>query len=447
MANVKEAAYSFREKAKQLSALTQVAILVAASLLPMMLMGRASADQLQSRKVTISKSAVGSTAQGQSVEYDFQFSWTISTAVQGVIFEFCDAPLGTCTLPTGMNVNRTLTTLDGHTNFPTNATSFSEFTTDNTGDCDDIAGVSTDTQYCISRTEATSGTGTNATVDLGGITNPTSIDTVYIRVSLYSDTSFATLVHTGTVAAAIVDQLTVNGRVQERLDFCVASLGDADALPGDVATCSALSDQNVDIGIIDESSVAVSPVDNTPTNGADDDYGILMVNTNASAGVALSYYAEDPSAVSGGDTHQLKNFRVVPSDCSATVSATNDQCFVAALNAGSGSVITLGNELFGVYIPCVDTTQGTTTNLNSADADYDGNDDTITSAANCETETFTSGTAVVGWNSGSSADALISSSSVVNDEIVKLRFAATASPTTPSGNYTAVTTYIATATF
>lgn len=445
MAYNKETAFSFVEKLKQLSILSQAAIIIVAMLLPLALTSRASADQLQNRRVAISDSVAGQTG----VEYDFQFTWTVATAVQGVVFEFCDAPLGTCTLPTGMDVSNDLVTLGGHTNFPANGTAFTEQAT-NSGGCTDTGSAATVTQYCLVRTEATSGTGTNATVDLGAIINPSSIDTVYIRIYLYSGAAFTTLIHNGTVAAAIVDQLTINGRVQERLDFCVAAVDDTAAMPADVATCSALSDQNVDIGIIDESTIAVSPVNNTPTNGADDDYGILMVNTNATAGVVLSYYAEDPSAVSAGDTHQLKSFRVVPTDCSATTTSVTDQCFVSAANAGSGSVITSGDELFGMYIPCVDQNDGvrsTTANLATADADYNGSDNSVTTVADCENEAFVSATAVIGWNSGATADTLISSTSVVDDEIVKLRFAATAEATTPSGSYTVVTTYIATATF
>ncbi len=439
------AGFDVSARIRRMSAIAQAAILVAAALIPLLVTGQASALQITNRKVTINDSVVSQTG----VQYDFEFDFA-STAVQGVTFQFCTAPLGTCTLPTGMNVNRTLTTLDAHTNFPTNATAFTEFTTDNTGECDDIDGSSDDTMYCISRTEATAAAGTNATVDLGAITNPSSIQTVYIRVQLYSDTSFATRVHEGTVAAAIVDQLTINGRVQERLDFCVAAVDDDDAVPTTVALCSALTDSNVDIGVIDDSSIAVAPVEPTTTNGSDDDYGILMVNTNASGGVVLGYYAEDPTSVSSSDADQLKSFRVIPTDCNATASVTTDQCFVSASNAGSGTVITQGTELFGMYIPCVQQNDGvnsTTANLTTANGAYNGDDNTITTSAGCETETFTSGTATLAWNTGSSADTLISSTSVVDDEIVKLRFGATASSTTPTGSYTVVTTYIATPTF
>jgi len=434
----------FKTHLQQATILTQVAVLAAAALVPMLLTGNASAAPLTNRKVTITSSTISRTG----VQYDFEFDFA-STAVQGIVFEFCTTPLGTCVLPTGMNVNRTLTTLDGHTGFPTNATAFTEFVTNNTGECTGTAGVAGDTQYCVSRTEAAAAVGTDATIDLGAITNPSAVQTVYIRVRLYSDTAFATRIHEGTVAAAIVDQLTVNGRVQERLEFCVAGIDDADTLPVDLTACTALSDSNVDIGIIDESSIAISPVNVTATNGSDDDFGILMVNTNAQGGVVLAYYAEDPTSVLGGDTHQLKSFRVVPTDCNASAATLNDQCFVSAVNTGAGSVLTTGTELFGMYIPCVvqNTGGSTTANLTTAASAYNGSDNTVTTVADCENEAFVSATGTVAWNVAGTADTLISSTTVVDDEIVKLRFAATASATTPPGSYTVVTTYIATGTF
>jgi hypothetical protein len=439
---------------RRISALLQAAVLVAAGMLPLLVTQSASAAQLTSRSVAIDKSSVGSTAQGQNVQYDFDFTMGANTVVQGIVFEFCDAPLGVCNLPTGMNVNRTLTTLDSTAGLDTTGGSWAEFTTDDTGDCDDIDGSSDDTMYCISLGTAATTTAGALAVDLGAITNPTSVSTVYVRITLYSDDDFAAgdLVHNGTVAAAIVDQLTINGRVQERLNFCVAAMDEDDVEPVSVAACTALSDSNVDLGVIDDSTVAVSPVEPTATNGSDDDFGILMVNTNASGGVVVGYYPEDTSSVSGGDADQLKSFRVVPTNCDASGASVTDQCFVSAGNAGDGDVITQGTEFFGVYVPCVydsaNNPSATTANLNVANDSYNGSDSTVTGGTNaCEGEAFASGTAEIGWNASASADTLVSSTNVVDDEIVKLRFAATASSTTPTGSYTVVTTYIATGTF
>ena len=443
---------------RRLSAFAQAALLAATAMLPLLLMGSASAaDQLTARSVTINKSAIGTTAQGQNVQYDFDFTMGASTVVEGIIFEFCDAPLGACVLPTGMNINRTLTTLDGDTGFDVGANQFTEFTTDDTGDCSDIDGSSDDTMYCVIDAGAGSTTAGALSVDLGAITNPTSVTTVYIRISLYAADTFASganLVHNGTVAAAIVDQLTINGRVQERLNFCVAAMDEDDVEPVSVAACTGLSDSNVDLGVIDDGAVpAVSPVEPTATNGSDDDFGILMVNTNASGGVVVGYFPEDQTSVSGADTDQLEAFRVAPTNCDASSASVTDQCFVSAADTGDGDVITGGTELFGMYIPCVynntnSNPSANTSNLVTVDDGYDGDDGLITgTGATCEAETFTSGVAELSWNATNVSSTLISSAGVVDDEIVKLRFAATASSTTPTGNYTVVTTYIATATF
>jgi hypothetical protein len=433
---------------RRVSAFVQVAVLALAALVPFVLAGSASAGQLTTRSATINNSKIHNGTTSINNDAEFVFGYTnIDTAAakQGITYEFCTNPLGTCTLPTGMSVQSA--TQDSQSGWPSNGTSFSAHAVTDENDC---TMSSNSYMMCFERTSATTGGGA-VTHTISGITAPSSIQTVYIRITTYSDNDFqsADELDYGTVAVAFVDQLTINGRVQERLEFCVAGVDDTDTMPADVSTCSALSDSNVDIGIIDESSIAISPVNVTATNGADDDFGILMLNTNSQGGATIGYYADDATSVSGGDTDQLKSFRVVPTNCNATASVTNDQCFVSAVNTGEGSTMTSGSELFGMYIPCVvqNTGGSTTANLTTVNDAYDGSDEAITTVADCENETFTSGSGLVGWNTGSTAETLISSSSVVDDEIVKLRFAATASATTPPGNYTVVTTYIATPTF
>ena len=424
-------------------------VLALAALTPLLLSGSASAAQLTSRKVTINDSVASETG----VQYDFQFSWSPATDVEGVRFQFCTTPLGACTKPTGMNINRSLATLDSHTGFPTNATAFTEYT-GNANNCNDSAGVIGDTMYCIIRTEASSTTGTNATVDLGAITNPSSNQTIYVRVGLYDNATFTgSPIHDGTVAAAIVERLTITGRVQERLDFCVTAIQDGTALPANVAACPAVGDSAIDIGTIDNASVVASPVATTPTNGSDDDYGILMVNTNAANGVAIVYFVENATSVNGGDADQLRSFRVLPTDCNASAATLTDQCFQSASNAGSGTDFTAGTEMFGLQVPCIDNTQGTTTNFAGTTPDpYNNTDNSTAFTANCHSFDGVGGGTPdtgdsFGWNVSGTADALASSTSVVDDEIVKVRFGATASATTPTGSYVAVTTYIATPTF
>ncbi|MBI5357639.1 hypothetical protein HZB74_02215 [Candidatus Saccharibacteria bacterium] len=438
--------------------------LAVSGLAPVFLLGdTAGAATLDSRKVTISTSRSAATA----VQYDFEFDWANTTDVEGIIFQFCTTPLGTCNLPNGMDVSNDLVTLDGHTGFPTNGTSFAEVAS-NTGDCSDTGSAATVTMYCINRTQAATGTGTNATVDLGAIINPTLgvgtctssvFCTVYVRVSLYPNNTFtaSSSTNNGTVAAGITQQLTVNGRVQERLDFCVSAIDDGGAgdttLPvGASDSCATIGQTTttVDIGVIDDSGVQLAPVDTTATNGANDDYGIAMVKTNASGGVAVTFFAEPDAGAP--DTDQERSFKVDNADCNAVAATFTDQCFRSAANGGTGTTIgAVGQEWFGVYVPCVDQGDGTrsTTSALTIDGDFDGFDATTARVADCENadKTDNSGLPTISWNDTSTATAIASSTGVVDDEVIKLSFAAQAASTTPTGFYTVVSTYIATPTF
>lgn len=69
--------------------------------------------------------------------------------------------------------------------------------------------------------------------------------------------------------------------------------------------------------------------------------------------------------------------------------------------------------------------------------------DTATFDCQDDTATYTD----YAWNPTSTAATLISSTTVVDDELVKFRYGATAAPTTPTGSYTVASTFIATPTF
>ena len=425
-------AVSARKSVKSAIFWLQAAVVAVAAVLPMMASGQVSAAQLTSRSATLDNSKVSAT--GVSVAFAYTLP-TTGSALQGIVYDFCTTPLGACTLPTGMTVNAATHT--SQSGFPANGTAFAT-----RGGADLGACLSTSQTYqrCFIRTQATTGGGA-VTHTIGAITAPSSKQSVYIRIALYSDASYATLVDSGTVAVAFVDQLTVTGRVQERLDFCVASLDNAAGLPASVSACSALNSSTVDIGIIDNSTFAVSPVATTPTNGSNNKYGILMANTNGSGGLNISYYPE--AAVTG--TNQLRSFRVAGATCNASNANVTDQCFQDASNAGT--TFTTGTERFGIQIPCIDTTQGTTTNMGTVPAAYSNTDATTTSSSDCEDTSLGDTGVKFGWEAAGTSTTLASSSSVVDDEIVKVRFGATAAATTPTGSFTVTTTYIATPTF
>jgi hypothetical protein len=176
---------------------------------------------------------------------------------------------------------------------------------------------------------------------------------------------------------------------------------------------------------------------------------VAAVKTNALNGVAVSFFAEDAASVSGGDTHHLKAFRVNPTDCDTdqtTGAGLVDQCFRSADAAGEDFSALSGatQERFGMQISCFEQNDGTRSTTAALTADADFADADTSDGVDCEDDDDETNFA---WNETSTATGLASSSTVVDDELIKFNFGAIASSTTPTGAYTVVSTYIATATF
>ena len=435
-------------------------VVAAASLLPILQSEVASAAQLDSRKVTISDSKASATG----VSYKFDFTLASATSVQSISFEFCTNPLGTCTKPTGMVVVHSTTSLNATQTF-SQATAFAEYSGANAGACNDHNAGAASTQYCVTRTQATAETAAAKQITIDNVTNPStnSIDDLYVRLHIFSDTAFATEVHAGVVAAAIVSQLTVTGRVQERLQFCVAAVPDDGASDTtqigltDVAACAALTDTSVDIGVIDNTHVSLAPVNNNVSELGEDTLGIAMINTNASLGTSLTYFVDPVVAGTtaiAGEADQKANFRVNSSsvDCNAVEATFTDQCFRSA--AGAGTAVTPSNEYFGMYVPCVYTGSGVVATPMTVPAAYAGFDNNTASVIDCEnadkTDVDAFGSQTLAWNNTfgpATAATVATSTGVLDDVMVKMSFGASAASTTPTGTYTVVTTWIATPTF
>lgn len=468
-------------------------ILIAISLIisipiPIFLSSEASAAQLSSRKVTISTSQ----PDFDGVTYDFTFTSGTSSPIQSMVFEFCSTALSTCVLPgtdaTPLNTEKmdvshvTASTPTGNFTGTTN-TDFVEYTGASAGACTGAGGGSgVATMYCVNRTEATTEVPGVKTFRIENISNPIipsgNNEEIYVRISTYSDTAFATPIDSGTVAASIIRQLTATGRVQERLIFCVFALDDAagssstvgtgDAmLPTDCTANEANASTSVDIGVVDNLTIQYSPEDNAPpSNLGNDRFGAALVNTNASSGVTISYFASPDSA----GTNELRAFRVPGATCDASGTSVVDQCFVSADDT-TGETLVAGTERFGMQIACVanSTTAagiGTTSNLgkNGSGVYVNGDgtggsynsiynagrttgidDDPV--ADDCENETTITLDDKFAWRDSATSQAIISSASVIDDELLKLRFGATANATTPTGTYTVASTFIATPTF
>ena len=116
-----------------------------------------------------------------------------------------------------------------------------------------------------------------------------------------------------------------------------------------------------------------------------------------------------------------------------------------------------------MQIACVNTTRGTTNNVGKTGGIFvmgSGSGGSVNSAYNagntigtmadsgddCENDTVNT-VHKYAWQDSGTAMAIIGSSSVIDDEMVKMRFGATANATTPTGTYTVASTFIATPTF
>src|ERR1700741_507398 len=237
----------------------KVLVLSTVGLTPMLVTASASATPTIINRKLASTSARPS----QTTQLTWTFDTTADVAnIKQISIEFCDSPLATCS-----NVS-------GTTNIPSVAASptatLANFTTNTVTSTTRVGGLGggTNNQIDVVKTNADAGASkTGLSVQLGAsdITNNASPNkSYYTRVRLYSDTG-TTLVWSGVFAQSTSQTLTVNARVQERLDFCVGSTTTNDATTSVAADCSAVTGTSVDIGNIESGNTNISPV--TATNG------------------------------------------------------------------------------------------------------------------------------------------------------------------------------------
>ena len=406
------------------------------------------AAEVQNRSITM-----GTTEADAETTYTVQFDLTSASNIGAFVVEFCNnSPLPNTTC-TNTAVGDDVPQIDG--NAGSTVTFNTGSSTIGSGNCDASSNVTLDTIANGDRSlllqctavEAFSG-GETITLVFDNVDNPDNStsgnnnDSFYARIYTYSVTAApdpntnnpvdnTSQVDDGGIALSTAEQLTITARVQETLNFCVGTT-DADTQDD----CTDISGNNVDIGVIDSGAVSVSPVAANP-NGGNNVNGLAMIRTNAANGVVVDYFAEQAST----GTNHLGALRVSGASCNAGDVET-DQCF---LSSGTvQSAMTAGTEQFGMTISSIDTTNGTTTNL-SRDAAYDG--DGVQSAEGCTAADAGVDEDCWTWDDSGSTDRIASSSTVVDDEMLILRFAATSAITTPTGLYTVTSTYIATPTF
>lgn len=415
-----------------------VALLVlVGGLTPLLITRYASAAQLTSRSLTLSQAVPGATSQ----TYTYGFTTATTAAIQSIEFEACTTAVGTCSGPTGLVINAgTEATRSGWTN----ATTFTRNATGG-GGCTPANNV-----LCLDRTQAANETAGARTLGWNSQTNPTTANSsFFVRITTYSDTGWTTTVDTGTVAAAVVQTLTVSAYVAEVLNFCVGATSVNDATTSVGATCTNVTGTTVNIGVLDTATTNVSPVD-TSLNGNDLN-GVAMIRTNAFNGATISL-----EAIQQSGTNQLGTMRISGATCAASATDYTDQC-IRAQGTTQSTFTPSSDERFGMTIAginCGSTTSYTCTFASGTynlvrDAAYDGNGaNTFVTDENQVAGTTNGGYA---WDDSGTSDPIASSTGstvkVIDDEAMILKFAAYSAITTPFGTYSAQADYIAVATY
>lgn len=176
----------------------------------------ANAADIQPRSLTLVGNAhdgsdVGTEMDGATlpsglVDHLFNFTVPSGTNVGSVKFEYCTIASGTCTAPTGLDVNAA--TLGA-----------------NSGDISGLTmGTKTANSAIVTRTAAAVATHTGTTVRLDSIVNPSVLGTFFVRITTYSSTDATTgAVDGGTVTASTAQAIELSGTMPESLIFCTGA--------------------------------------------------------------------------------------------------------------------------------------------------------------------------------------------------------------------------------
>ena len=438
---------------RRVSLWTKVLVLGTVGMLPAVLPATAGAAPSITSRTLTSTSAEPST----NTQLEWTFNTTADTAnAKTIEIQFCDTPLGTCTTVNTPTIAASPTaTLSGPwtSTAVTSTTRVDGRTASTNGLNNQIDIVKTNAD------DATSKTALKITLGATDITNNATVNkSYYTRIRIYDDNPATQLKWEGVFAQSTSQTLTVNARVQERLDFCVASttINNDTSTPGtDCAAVTSAGTSSIDIGNIDSGAVNVSPV--SATNGGSNTNALAMIRTNAFNGASIAYrsLSETSSGTLKVPGAQCTNGVTTPA---AVSNIGTDQCFNTSTTQGAW-VIGSSGEQFGMTIAGINggstsayscASGGTGCNM-VRDGEYNGNG---TGTFVADSDQVTSGTTSSGyaWNADPTQTTTIATSTgssikVVDDEALILKFAAISGITTPTGSYTVQADFIATTTF
>ncbi len=172
--------------------------------------------------------AIGSSNVSANTTHNFSFDYPSVNTIGSLEFEYCtNSPLvgSPCVPPVGLNVSSAnLVSQTGETGFA-------------------IDPATTANKIVVSRLPGLTSVGP-AQYNFANIINPSSAETVFVRVSSFSGVgALGPRVDDGTVAFATVNQVSVNGFVPPYLTFCVGVTvaGDCSSANGDFVGFGELS--------------------------------------------------------------------------------------------------------------------------------------------------------------------------------------------------------------
>ena len=426
----------------RLVSLTTALVLLLALVMPVFLLGHASAAsaQLQSRSVKLSSSANGTVntdiagnavpagqgGNGQKTAETFTFTAPTNQNIGSIIFKFCDDPIpldatsgpgdGTCNSPTGFNAANVVSIISQTENAGAPSTPFTlDTTTVLSGAPYGCAGTSPARTNCIALTRTATSNATNTVwvFKFGGltsdyITNPsTDNQSFFARIQTYTDNAYATKGDYGSVAASTAQQIDITAKVKEVLNFSVAANASNVTAPG--ASCSPLTTSGTsgDMKLGDSNGVLSF---NTPY----DAHSYFRLSSNTNGGVTVYY---------SGDT--LKN------GTTNSIAATGTTAVAS----------TPGTPQFGLGIDSSDATPNGynfTSGLTAA-AQYASANGTLGTVG-------TPGSALFAFDTGSKTTPVVIASAAgpVGCNTGSVRYVGNISTSTAAGIYTTTITYIAT---
>lgn len=364
------------------------AILVVAGITSAYSAPTAYAAQITGRSLTLeANGANGGSKPGAVVNHVFKF--TVPNVGDGNIgsirFLYCDTPAdvspSVCVAPVGVSVNAAAAgTQTGATGFTVAGPKV------NTNDSGAVSRVN---GFYLTRTAASVTAGTQLTLQVTNITNPTTTNkTFFVRMTTYTGNDGATgQVDTGSVAASTANQITVNGVMPETLIFCTgATITKTSGIPdcttassgvinfnqlfSPTDTATATSQMAASTNALSGYSITVNGT--TLTSGANtipamaaaatrtrgvSEFGMnLKLNTVATSTVAVG--AEVDAAPNGTDLrgqaktgyNTVDNFKFVSGDVVAAsdfnvAGPTNAQIYTASYIADVA-----GNQISGDYV-------------------------------------------------------------------------------------------------